>query len=179
MLPPGHIAAGYLTAEVLLKITRPDLPAEQINQLILWGMFFGFAPDLDMFYAFFKEKAFIVKDLKNHNHRKYYSHAPILWLGAGLLICFLAPSAYVKFIGLMLWLGSWTHFLLDSVEYGIMWLWPFSSKVYALKDPELVLPIYETRFIPYWWQSVKQYAKFYSFYLEVLIIITALIIYYK
>lgn len=79
----------------------------------------------------------------------------------------------------MLWLGSWTHFLLDSIEYGIMWLWPLSSKVYALKDPELVLPIYETRFIPYWWQSVRKYTKFYSFYLEVLIIITALIIYYK
>lgn len=179
MLPPGHIAAGFLTAQALLKIAQPNLTVGEHNHLLLWGMFFGFAPDLDMFYAFFKEKAFIIKDLKKRDHRKFASHAPVLWLLAGLAIYFLAVSTYLKFIGLMLWLGSWTHFLLDSVEYGIMWLWPISRKVYALKDPELVLSITETQFIPYWLQSVRQYAKFYSFYLEVFIILSALIIYLK
>ena len=99
MLPPGHIAAGFLTAEVLLKFVHPNLTPAEYNQLIWWGMFFSFAPDLDSFVSFAREKAFIILDPEKNNHRKYLSHAPILWAVAGLLIYFLAPSTYIKYIG--------------------------------------------------------------------------------
>jgi hypothetical protein len=49
MLPPGHIAAGYLTALAAIKIFKPDFDQQQINQLLVLGMFWGFAPDLDVF----------------------------------------------------------------------------------------------------------------------------------
>lgn len=174
MLPPGHIAGGFLAAEALIKIAKPNLPLAQLHQLLYWGMFFGFAPDLDMFWEFLQEKAFIIKDLKNHNHRKLLSHAPLLWLIAGLLIYFFATNEYIKCVGLLVWLGSWSHFILDSIEYGIMWLWPFSKKIYAFKDPELVLPNTETGFFKYWWTSVKLYTKFISFYLEIVVLISVL-----
>jgi len=179
MLPPGHIAAGYLVAETLLKFAGPTLSASESHQLIWWGMFFGFAPDLDMFFAFFLEKAFIVRDLKAHNHRKYLSHAPILWALAGAAVYFSASSQFYKAFGLMVWAGSWSHFLLDTIEYGIMWLWPFKKSIFAFKDKELVLPVTETKFFAYWWRSVKLYTRFYSFYLEILIIGLALIVYFK
>ena len=178
MLPPGHIAAGFLTAEVLLHVVHPQLSSIQQNQLLWWGMFFGFAPDLDTFIAFAKEKAFIITNPKN-SHRKIFTHAPLLWMLAGLALMLFAGSLYWKWVGLLLWAGSWSHFFLDTIQYGIMWLWPFSSRIYAFTDKELNFNIKEHGFFGYWLKFLKSYSKQISFYLEVLIILTALIIYFK
>ncbi len=178
MLPPGHVAAGYLAAYGFLKIAKPSLEPFQLNQLILWGMFFSFAPDLDTFLVFFKEKAFIFKDPNKNDHKKFLSHAPLVWLIVGLLIYFLGSSEFVKYFGLMLWLGSWTHFALDSIEYGVMWLWPFSHKLYAFKDAAIIIPnIEESNFFAYWWKFTKLYTKSITFYFEIFFIISAAIIF--
>ncbi len=177
MLPPGHISAGFLTAQALLKIIHPNLTSIELNQLLWWGMFFGFAPDLDTFVAFAKARAFIFLNKKDTNHRKFYSHAPVLWLIAGIGIMLLAPTLYWKIVGLLLWLGSWSHFFLDSIQYGIMWLWPLSDKIYAFKDREIEMEIKDPTFFGYWWTFVKKYSKMLSFYLELIIIISAVIIY--
>lgn len=179
MLPSGHVAAGYLTGLALLKITNPDLPPAQISQLLYWAAFFGFAPDLDEFWFFFKNKAFLVSPDVEKHHRQYPSHAPVLWLAAGLLIYFFASSDYVKFIGLLLWLGSFSHFLLDSIEHGIMWLWPFSTKLFAVKNPGQKFSIAEKGFIKHSLQFLQFYTTRLSFYLELLIIIFALIIFIR
>lgn len=179
MLPPGHVAAGYLTAYSFVKIVKPALEPYQINQLIFWGTFFGFAPDLDMFWAFAKNKAFILKDLNQTDHRKFFTHAPALWLTTGLLIYFLSLSELIKCLGLLLWLGSWSHFVLDSVECGIMWLWPFSSRMFAFKDVGKRQNIGETKFFQYWWKTVLLYVRSVSFYLEVVLILIALIFYFR
>ncbi len=175
MLPPGHIAAGFLTAKVLLNIVHPSLTADQQTQLLWWGMFFGFAPDLDTFVAFAKAKAFVFINKDETNHRKYYSHAPVLWLIAGLIVVAVAPNTYWRYVGLLLWLGSWSHFLLDTVQYGIMWLWPLSTKIYAFSDTEKKLNVVGIKFLDFWWSFVKLYSKTVSFYLEILIIIVSLI----
>ncbi|HVY67829.1 MAG TPA: metal-dependent hydrolase [Patescibacteria group bacterium] len=177
MLPPGHIAAGFLTAEALLKIAKPDLPAAELRHLLWWGVFFGFAPDLDMFYWFLKSRAFKM-DPRAGNHRQYLSHAPVLWLAAGLIIYAAAPSDYVRMIGLLLWLGSWSHFLLDSIEYGIMWLWPLSTKRFALKSTDGILAEPEGKFFDYWRKVVKSYSASLSFYLELLVVLAAVTAYF-
>jgi hypothetical protein len=178
MLPPGHIAAGFLTAEALLKLTHPSLTAAQSNQLLWWGMFFGFVPDLDSFVTFAREKAFFLTNQKN-NHRKMFTHAPLLWLAAGMLVVLFAPTTYWRYVGLLLWLGSWSHFLLDSIQYGIMWLWPFSPRIYSLFDRESVFQIKERKFFSYWTTFVKTYVRQISFYLEIIIIISAFAVYFK
>jgi membrane-bound metal-dependent hydrolase YbcI (DUF457 family) len=177
MLPPGHIAAGFLTAEALLKIAHPQITQTQQNQLLWWGMFFGFAPDLDYFIGFIREHAWFIKQQRN-NHRKFISHAPILWLIAGLAIYFLSVDTYWKLVGLLLWLASWSHFLLDSIEYGIMWLWPFSSEIYALRNKEKDLKSRDNNFLDFWITFVKSYTKTVTFYCEVIIIILALILFF-
>src|SRR5579863_61702 len=136
MLPPGHIAAGFLTTKVLLDIAHPALSQNQQNQLLWWGMLFGFSPDLDTFLAFAKEKAFVITN-PNNSHRKLFTHAPLSWLLAGLTVMLFARNLYWQWVGLLLWTCSWSHFLLDTIQYGIMWLWPFSSKIYAFTDKEL------------------------------------------
>ncbi len=91
MLPTGHIAAGFLTAEAVIHFVHPAITLHQQHQLLLWGMFFGFAPDLDEFYYFIKNKNLLVSGEEGvkKNHRQYYSHTPVLWLIAGLSIYFL------------------------------------------------------------------------------------------
>lgn len=179
MLPPGHVAAGYLTAEVLLKFAHPQLSATQQNQLLWWGIFFGFAPDLDYFYVFFREHAFTVKDSSKNNHRRLISHAPILWLIVGLVIYFLSTDVYYKILGLLLWLASWSHFILDSIEDGVMWLWPISTKQFALRHPKNLI-VEDSNFFSHWVKFIKQYAtQRLSFIFEVLIILAALIVYFK
>jgi membrane-bound metal-dependent hydrolase YbcI (DUF457 family) len=179
MLPPGHIAAGYLTGYALLKFAKPALDSQQQTQLLWWSAFFGFAPDIDVFFVFFSTHSLLVAGDKDVNHRKYFSHAPVLWLLAGLLIYFFAPSTYLKYIGLLLWLASWSHFLLDSIEHGVMWLWPFSKKVFAIKNQGERTLIPEKNFFKHSLQFLKFYTTRVSFYLEVLIIAAALIIYFK
>lgn len=173
MLPPGHVAGGYLTAAIFLKLTGPALTSHQVQQLLLMGAFFGFAPDLDMFYAFKKVKGFTIPKDKI-SHRTFYSHAPLVWLVLGLSISFFATTTFMRYVGLIVWLGAWSHFVLDSIEYGIMWLWPLNRKLYALKDRAIASNIPDTRFWSYWFIFLKWYSKRTSFYLELLIMFIAI-----
>lgn len=169
-----------MTAEALLKITQPALTPTEYQQLVLWGMFFSFAPDLDTFLAFLKVKAFWYRPGTDSSvHRKFYSHVPLFWMIAGLLVFFLAGSAYWQNVGLLLWLCSWSHFILDSIEFGVMWFWPISKNLWALKGRGVKMQISSGSFWGYWVSFLKIYRHRITFYLEVLIIILALIIHFK
>jgi membrane-bound metal-dependent hydrolase YbcI (DUF457 family) len=176
MLPTGHIAAGFLTAKALLHFTHPELSSVQQTHLLWWGAFFSFAPDLDNFVAFAKVRAWWYKPgMDNTIHRRFYSHLPVIWLIAGLLIYFFAQSPYFKMFGLVVWLGSWSHFLLDSIDiYGIMWLWPFSKEKWALKDRGDEKKIQGGSFFGYWLNYLKCYVTRWTFYVELVLLITVL-----
>lgn len=181
MLPPGHIAAGYLATYSLLKLTGHNFDVQQINQLLFWGMFFGFVPDLDMFVAFAKIKGFSIK-MDKFDHRKFVTHAPLIWLAAGLAVYFPTENLFTKFVGFIILAGAGSHLFLDTLQYGIMWLWPFSNRLYAFKDREkkITQPSADKRgFFAYWLEFLWLYmtkAKL-SFYLESLIIIIALLVF--
>lgn len=181
MLPPGHLAAGYLTAKTLLYFSHQHFTELQQSSLVGWSLIFGVAPDLDMFYSFFKERGYKVIGEEKPQHRKYISHAPILWLIAGLLIYFFADSVYYKYIGLLFWLGSWSHFILDSFDYGIMWMWPFNKKIYSLRNREKNFPAIEgtKNVVSYFINFLKHYRRVITFYLEIFIIVSAIIIRFK
>jgi hypothetical protein len=176
MLPPGHIAAGYLVTEALLHIAKPDVPPDQLRHLLYWGMFFSFAPDLDNFVAYTKIRSWWYKPgVDSSIHRKFYSHIPLFWLVAGLMVYFLADGTYVKYIGLLLWIGSWTHFILDSIDGGIMWLWPFNTEVWALRNRGIRGAIQGRGFFDYWYKMVRIYMTRWTFYTEVAITLAAII----
>jgi hypothetical protein len=177
MLPPGHVAAGYLTAWGLLKILKPELSPIEYQQLLLWGAFIGFSPDLDVFYAFLKQRSWLVAHPTTPVHRNYFSHAPVVWAAAGLAVYFLAESEFYKIFGLIVWLSSWSHFALDTLEFGIAWLWPISRRLFAFWGANERSGIEEKNFFRHTILVLKAYTKKISFYLEVLIIITALIVY--
>ncbi len=178
MLPSGHTAFGFLTAYGFIKIAKPDLDPSQINQLLVLGAFFGFAPDLDEFWFFYKNKNLLVAPAgQTTNHRHYLSHAPILWLIGGAVIFVFASGVFWKSAGILLWLCGWTHFLADSIEYGIMWLWPFDRKLFAFKDKEIYVTLSERGFFKHTLSFLKLYTRQFSFYFEILTIFLAILVF--
>ena len=65
MLPPGHIAAGYLAATVYESIFHPAITINQSKNLLWIGALSGFVPDIDMFFAFLKVGAWRI-DIKSY-----------------------------------------------------------------------------------------------------------------
>lgn len=144
MVLPGHLAAGYLTTFVVLKIASAwfsiSLSVSQTFWLFIIGTLLGDGPDVDAVFGILKSRSLSPKGLDGH--RKYVTHAPVLWLIAGLAIFFTARffasdtwSGFFQILGLLIWLCPWSHFLCDSMENGVMWLWPLTTRWFALKNP--------------------------------------------
>ena len=165
MLPPGHIAAGYVTTKALLHYTHAQLTHHQQTVLLWWGSVLGLAPDFDVFYWLVKHRT-LKAEHKTDNHRYFLSHAPILWLLAGGLIFLLAPTEYGKLFGLLVWLCSWSHFVLDSIQYGIMWLWPLNKRIYCLfpiiqedRFQDTLVASRNQNFFRYWFTWLLAYSR--------------------
>ncbi|HEV8601000.1 MAG TPA: metal-dependent hydrolase [Patescibacteria group bacterium] len=169
MLPPGHIAGGFLAA----KIASHFIPELDHSKYLLLSSFFGFFPDLDFFFAFFKAKKFISRE--DINHRQFVTHAPLLYL-----VVFTALYSFPN-LRLFAWtfiLGTWSHFLLDSISsVGIAWLYPFTSKLYN-KTWDSRIAISEQGFLKHWTTFVREYMKIFSFKAEMAIILVAILVYW-
>lgn len=182
MLPPGHIAGGFLVAKALLVLTHPALLAIEQQHLLWWGMFFGFAPDLDTFAVFIKLKRFVASD--DVSHRKFWSHAPVVWLMGGLIVFIFGltrSSLFLEYLGIIVWLCSWSHFAFDTIQHGVMWLWPWGREPLAFFDQGIKDNIPLQAFLSYWVKSVKFYMTrlAISFCLELVIIFVALFVYFR
>ena len=156
MLPPGHFAAGYLIAKAVVAIAQPNLTPHQLQALLLAGGFFGFAPDLDMFYMFWKERG-LKQTGAGGSHRAFLSHTPSVWLVAALSVALFGHTRFWYFLALIMWLCSWSHFLLDSTVMGIRWFYPFSKKFYALKNPGLERKNLAVGFFRHWGNLLAMY----------------------
>ena len=132
--------------------------------------------DLDEFYAFHKIGRPIGENDKI-NHRKFISHAPLLHLGIGVLGFILSTifgSIDFQIFAIMYVVGMWTHFFFDSFGYGIMWLWPFTDKLYAFRHRENRMKIRGSSVFGYWKRFLIVYSRDFVFYLEALVIILAI-----
>ncbi len=133
MLPPGHLAAGFLSAVVVLSQATKPAPAPVEAKRLLWlGALFGFAPDLDVFWLFLSHKTLLPSSNGDYNHRLYLSHAPLVWLMVGLIVFILARTVFQRRVVIVALAAAGSHFLFDSIEYGLKWLWPFSQKFHAV-----------------------------------------------
>ncbi|MCR4328603.1 MAG: metal-dependent hydrolase [Patescibacteria group bacterium] len=128
MLPLGHIATGYLVGRIVSFYA--NAPSEYADLFVFGGIIAGTIPDIDFIPFFIKHRA--LKLVRGSSHRNYITHTPVLWFILGLCIYFLNYDSPVRYFGIILWLGTWSHFLGDSLEYGIRWLWPFTNTYYSV-----------------------------------------------
>jgi membrane-bound metal-dependent hydrolase YbcI (DUF457 family) len=65
---------------------------------------------------------------------------------------------FVTSIGMIIWLCTWSHFILDSLYWGVRWLWPFSQRCYAffnLRPHAIENP--NKNFFSYWVIFIENY----------------------
>lgn len=130
MLPPGHIVAGYLVTYGLIHLSHNALSSREITELLIIGTALGVLPDIDFIPFFISRKS--LRITSKDTHRKYPTHAPLVWLVIGLAIAYTASSPFFWMLGLLIWLAPWSHFLGDSIEFGVRWFWPFSNRYFSI-----------------------------------------------
>jgi hypothetical protein len=179
MVLPGHIAGGYLATKALLTFAHPAFSATQITWLYVIGIISGEIPDIDLIWFYFVHKFNLANKLDNH--RDYVTHWPLLWLVICLLIVAFASilhSPFFSFIGWAILTGTWSHFILDTIEYGVQWLAPFHKKRYAFfvaKEIPNVEIHKRVGSIPFYFEYLyKIYVKNISFYVEIAIVLLAI-----
>ncbi len=178
MFLAGHFAAGYLVTYLLLNYFHID-PFYR-NTFLLLGAIAGVLPDLDVL-AHFRKARSLKLGSNGESHRDFITHAPIVWLLIGSLIIFFGDTFSTELSGIILILGTWTHFIIDTLEYGIRWGWPFSKKNIAVfkNAPKHNLTGKESNREYYKKMSKEIYFKTKSFYIEIVLIAMALILFFK
>ena len=179
MVLPGHLAGGYLTATALLAVFHPDFSVAQTNTLLIIGTLAGELPDIDLFFFNIKYRHHTAN--RTDSHRNYITHIPFFWFIISFTISFIGLifySSFIEWIGLIILAGTFSHFILDSIEYGIRWLAPLSNKRFAL---QLEVPEKPTNDRPgsirqYFHFLIRTYWKTKTFWLEIIVTITALCI---
>ncbi len=177
MITPGHIATGYLATKTFLLISHTGLDASQIKSLEIMGGILGATPDLDLIFPFIKLRTF--KFDTRLSHRRVFAHTPFFYLVLSTVMYISVSSLYFKYLAIVLFISAISHFLADSVEYGIMWLWPLSKKQYALrKVPDENKFIKESTGNFYIKIFRNEYMKNYTFIIEIFVVLIALITYF-
>ena len=193
MVLPGHLAGGYLAATVLLAIFHPDLSTNQINCLLIIGTLAGELPDIDLIFFNLAHRKYQKNITQNtlksdykiiNSHRNYITHIPFFWLLISLAIVIIGQifnSIFTEYLGWTILVGTWSHLILDSIEYGILWLSPFSKKIYAIKENTLQgnTPHRQGSLIQHFHFVITTYWKIYTFWIEIAISIVALIVLFK
>jgi membrane-bound metal-dependent hydrolase YbcI (DUF457 family) len=132
MLWLGHIALGYLASKLVISLLGIPLSPNQADSLILIGMMAAILPDIDLVPFFLRHKSFKIQ--KDKSHRKVWSHAPLLWAFLIIIVASFLKSQFALMSVLVFLIGSLSHFLADSIEYGVFWLWPFSKKKVYIRE---------------------------------------------
>jgi membrane-bound metal-dependent hydrolase YbcI (DUF457 family) len=178
MITPGHIASGYLATKVFLIISHSGLDSSQIRSLELCGALFTATPDIDLIFPFIKLKT--IKFNTKLSHRRVFTHTPLFYLLISALLYTLANSLYLKYLVIIFFLSAIVHFLGDSIEYGIMWLWPFTKKQYALRTIPDEDKFLEEKPGTFYFKLFKEvYMKNFTFLAEIIFICTALATYFR
>ncbi|HTK33150.1 MAG TPA: metal-dependent hydrolase [Candidatus Paceibacterota bacterium] len=139
MVLPGHLAGGYLAATAMLSFFQPSLSPHETAALLIIGTIAGDLPDIDLIFFYLKHR----KDRtekhptsESESHRNYITHIPFFWFVLSLLISLIGTlfdSTLIMYAGLVIFGGTWSHLILDSIDYGIRWIAPLSQRRYALK----------------------------------------------
>jgi len=193
MVLPGHLAGGYLATTALLAIFHPTLSIGQTNSLLIIGTLAGDLPDIDLIFFNFAHRKYQKSVAQNtlkidskiiNSHRNYITHIPFFWFLISLIIVItglIFNSIFTEYLGWTILTGTWSHLILDSIEYGILWLAPFSKKNYAIREntPQGNTPYRQGSLIQHFHFIITTYWKIYTFWIEILISIIALIVLFK
>ena len=179
MVLPGHIAGGFIATNIILSLINHNLSLSQVQLMYILGSLSGEIPDIDLLLFYFKKNK-----KTDSTHREYITHAPLFWLIVSIMISLLGiviGSKLVIISGIILLAGTWSHFILDSIEDGIRWLWPISNKTFCLIKEKTEQNSYGKKIgsLSYYVEYIRrEYFRKVSFYAEIVVVIIAIFIFF-
>lgn len=132
----AHLPSGYVLARL----------AGQPRGLPLMATLAGAVfPDLDLIWFY------LIDDRAFHHHR-YWVHAPGFWLIVAALALPLIRRFAPRFVlpAALFLAGVLLHIVLDTLAGSIMWLWPFSDRLYALVEVPATRSHWVLSFLTHW-----------------------------
>lgn len=175
MLWVGHLSLGYLFYKIILSVYPAEIISQyELNILLVVTLIASILPDLDFISFFTKNKSMKLQNYSSH--RTQISHAPLIYLTVGVIFYLVSQTIFFKIASILFIVGIMGHFIGDSIEYGIMWLWPLSKKQYSLhKVPKE--NIQSSGIVDYYWKFFWSiYVKNWTFWIELGVILTAIFI---
>jgi membrane-bound metal-dependent hydrolase YbcI (DUF457 family) len=132
VLLPTHLAIGYLVGDTLADCAlKRNLNPKIAGRIVITTMLFAVLADIDIVWWLIKKGSSGLGDSVG-GHHAYITHVPFFYLLAALLAySFMRYRSSGKWLVTAGLLGAMSHFVLDSflIGWGIMWLYPFSSKL--------------------------------------------------
>lgn len=129
----AHLPAGYCLAEGFGRKASAVTAAALIGSLL---------PDADILLFYFWDAGAV------HHHR-YWPHIPVFWLAIGLPVVLMLWRSHAR-IALAFLSGIMLHLILDSLNGGILWLWPLDDHLYALVDVPATQKHWVLSFVMHW-----------------------------
>lgn len=178
MVLPGHLAGGYLATTLLLASAGFPMKLDaDWTTLMIVGTLAGEAPDIDLLF-FNLHQRFSKNPSRYDNHREFITHTPIFWIALCsimLIMGIFINSIFVQLLAQVILVGSLSHFLLDSLEDGIRWLYPLSSRLFYLrKVAEHKVDGVKGTLRYYYKLLNRTFYKRITFYAEIIILIIAI-----
>ena len=122
----GHLPAGYLISTFTYMRLGSDVVSRQV--FLLAGMAGAIAPDADLLY-------FYLVDQRQHHHRTYFTHFPVVWLALlALSVRWFCTARFrlLPALAVVFTLNGFVHLMLDTIVGDIWWLAPFVDQPYSL-----------------------------------------------
>jgi inner membrane protein len=129
----AHAPAGFLAAYLTRKIWSQKLSNSQINLLYLLGTIFGIFPDIDAIYYYLFSAIL--------RHREFFTHSLIFYLIVWLVVYLvwrITKKEFLKASSFVFLFASLLHLLLDSLGYGVMWLYPYTNLTFGILNIETI-----------------------------------------
>jgi hypothetical protein len=122
----SHLPAGFITTYATKKVWRKGLTKRQTFWIFVIGTLAGILPDVDVLYYYVGSEL---------SHREIITHTPILYAVISLVLFlfgYFAKNRFVKSAGCVVLFSTIVHLVLDSTTAGVLWLFPFSKRLYGM-----------------------------------------------
>lgn len=132
----AHLPSGYLLGRVAGGRDRAILIAALIGSV---------APDFDMVWFY------LIDQGQTHHHR-FWPHIPLVILGiaaAALPLTALIARRWMAPVAAF-FAAVMMHLVLDTVNGAILWLWPFSDRLYSLVTVPATRAHWVLSFLTHW-----------------------------
>ena len=148
--------AGYIVSKIQDKKAKPSY--------VVCSIIFSIWSDLDLFYYYFFDKT-------GAFHHTYFTHLPIIALSGFFIMFPLIHLQRLKRFSSYYWIFyiNWgLHMICDTLTGGILWLYPFSNRLFTIISIPPISRSWIVSFVFHW-----------SFIIELMIVVWAAVIFIK